>query len=166
MNSCLAAAKNVTKLFRFTTLVGLFAINAGYLHSSQLSSPASQLERKSITNLAFADFFDIDQGKLIPSEKLLKLKGKRVRLIGFMAKLENPPPGAFYLCEHPIFGDEEGGGTADLPPESVLVLMSSYDNQTVPFLAGALEITGTLEYGRKESPNKQVSFIRVIVDKP
>ena len=80
--------------------------------------------------------------------------------------MENSPLGAFYLCEHPVFCDEEGGGTADLPPESVLVLVSSYSGKSISFIPGALEVTGTLEFSRKEEPDGHISFIRLILDKP
>lgn len=153
----------------FIVLFGLISVNAVYVRCAQHtpdSLPASRSSESSLTNLSFKEFFELERGELKPSARLLALNGKHVRLIGFMVQMENAPSGAFYLCEHPIFCDEEGGGNADLPPESVLVLVSSYSGKTISFIPGALEVTGTLNYGREEGPDGQISFIRLILDKP
>lgn len=49
------------------------------------------------------------------------LRSENVRLIGFIAQKETPPIGAFYLCPRPVTCDEEGGGTADSPHDSVFI---------------------------------------------
>jgi hypothetical protein len=87
-----------------------------------------------------------------------------VRLVGFMAQLELPPRGAFYLVPRPVRCDESGAGTADLPPESVLVLSASSAGRVVPFLAGALELTGTLELGNQPDSEGRVSAFRLRLD--
>ena len=155
--------------FAFIIVLLLISTNAYHLSYAQHHSEvptAPQSRESSVVTLSFKEFFELERGELKPSARLLALNGKHVRLIGFMVQMENTPSGAFYLCEHPIFCDEEGGGTADLPPESVLVLVSSYSGKTISFIPGALEVTGTLEYGRKEGPDDQISFIRLILDKP
>jgi len=150
-------------------VLGLISTNSYYgsqrqNHSDTPASPPSR--ESSVVTLSFKEFFELNAGELKPSARLQTLNGKHVRLVGFMVQMENSPLGAFYLCEHPVFCDEEGGGTADLPPESVLVLVSSYRNKTISFIPGALEVTGTLNYGRQEGPEGQISFIRLILDKP
>ena len=155
--------------FAFIILFGLISANSPYVRCAQHnrdSARAARSNESSVTTLSFKEFFELGRGELKPSVRLLALNGKQVRLIGFMVQMENSPLGAFYLCEHPVFCDEEGGGTADLPPESVLILMSSYRGKTISFIPGALEVTGTLKYGRNEEPDGHISFIRLILDKP
>jgi len=113
--------------------------------------------------LEFREFFEPGAGLLL-TPKLRALSGKRVRLVGFMAQLELPPRGAFYLVPRPVHCDESGGGTADLPLESVLVLSTSSAGQAVPFLAGALEVTGLLEVGNQPDSEGRVSAFRLRLD--
>ena len=116
--------------------------------------------------ISFKEFFDPTASDLEPSAKLLAASGKRVRLTGFMAQMENSPLGAFYLCPSPVFCDEAGAGTADLPPERVLVLVASAAGKKISFIRGPLDLTGILELARREEPDGSVSFIRLILDKP
>lgn len=105
-------------------------------------------------NLSFHDFFEPSAKTLKPTAKLLSLNGKRVRLVGFMAYMEQPQLGGFYIAPQPVFCDEEGGGNADLPPESVLVKMNSASGKAVKFIPGALEVTGILQI-----QNSQISLV-------
>jgi hypothetical protein len=41
-------------------------------------------------------------------------------MVGFMAELELPLRGAFFLTPRPLHGDEAGGGTAELPLDAAL----------------------------------------------
>ena len=120
-----------------------------------MSPPAQRLE--------FAEFFEPGAG-LHPSQKVRSLVGQRVRLVGFMAQLELPPTGAFYLVPRPLHCDESGGGTADLPPESVLVLSTASAGKVVPFLEGALELTGTFELGNAPDSEGRVAAFRLRLD--
>jgi hypothetical protein len=113
--------------------------------------------------LAFGEFFEPGSG-LRPSQKLRSLVGQRVRLVGFMAQLELPPTGAFYLAPRPVRCDESGGGNADLPPESVLVISHSSAGRVVSFLAGALELTGTFELGSEPDSEGRMSSFRLRLD--
>ena len=115
--------------------------------------------------LTFNEFFETSTQGLNPTNKLIHLKNKRVRLTGFMAQMENELEGSFYLVPRPIFCDEEGGGNADIPPEAVLVMVPFRNRQKIPFVQGLLEVTGILEIGNKEE-NGRVSSIRLIMDGP
>lgn len=117
--------------------------------------------------IAFSEFFDPAPSSrgLKPSSRLLGLEGKRVRIVGFMAQMEAPPKGGFYLCGRPVFADEAGGGTADLPPDAVLVLVHSASGKQLELVRGALEVTGVLELGSREDEDGRVSRIRIILDK-
>jgi hypothetical protein len=115
-------------------------------------------------SLAFGEMLEGGE-RLALSRRVLDLAGKRVRLVGFMAQMELPPRGGFYLTARPVHCDEAGGGTADLPPESVRVVVRSAKGDEVAFLRGPLEITGELEVGNAVDDEGRVSAFRV-VDRP
>jgi len=83
-----------------------------------------------------------------------------------MAHLEKAPEGAFYLCSRPVYGDESGGGTADLPVETVRVIARSARGKKIPFIGCAIEVTGILEVGNRTEEDGTVSAIRLILDGP
>ena len=135
---------------------------------SDSSTPLQEIAKThgGVTVLSFKEFFEGVDGGLTPSSRLLRLNGRRVRLVGFMAQMESPPLGAFYLCPRPISCDEEGAGTADLPAESVLVIVGSQRGKVMPFTPRALEVTGILEVGNRQDADGRVSFIRLVLDGP
>ncbi|HTV25522.1 MAG TPA: hypothetical protein VMG12_42795 [Polyangiaceae bacterium] len=102
---------------------------------------------------------------LVPSAKTKALAGQRVRLVGFMAQMELPIPGAFYLVPQPVECDEAGGGTADLMPASVLVLSELAQGQVLPHAPGALEVSGVLEVGNQPGPDGRMSAFRLRLDR-
>jgi hypothetical protein len=116
------------------------------------------------TSLDLRDLFEAHSPDLRPSDKVRALAGQRVRLVGFMAEMELPPQGAFYLTPRPVHCDEAGGGTADLPPETVLVIVSSAKGQSVPYLRGALEAIGVLDIGNRAGVDGRVSAFRLVLD--
>lgn len=122
--------------------------------------------QKQATPLKFDEFFDAKSTELKPTAKIVSLNGKHVCLTGFMAKMDEPPKGYFYLCPTPIFSDEEGGGTADLPPVAVKVIVRSMKNQDITYIPRAVVVTGKFEMGNKTDDNGQVSSFRLILDSP
>ena len=113
--------------------------------AAQDSDSAPEKQQGSATALAFKDFFEPGTKELKPTRLLLSLKGKRVRISGFMVEMETPPRGGFYITSRPVFCDEAGAGTADLPAASVYVIVRSAKDKEVPFIAGPIEVTGTLD---------------------
>jgi hypothetical protein len=118
--------------------------------------PAAQL-------LLFSEFFQ-PGAELRPTAKLQSLNGQRVHIVGYMAQMEIPPPGGFFLVPMPVRCDEAGGGTADLPLESLLVLSRSAEGREVPFLAGQLDVSGVLEVGNVAGTDGRVSAFRLRLD--
>ncbi|HEX9050044.1 MAG TPA: hypothetical protein VF841_05870 [Anaeromyxobacter sp.] len=116
-------------------------------------------------DLSFAELFDAGPGALGPSEKLLALAGRRVRLVGFMAHMETSPVGAFWLVPRPVECDESGGGVGDLPPGAVRVVVRSAAGKPVPFVPGALAVTGRLEVGNAVDADGRVSALRILLDR-
>ena len=117
-------------------------------------------------DLAFREFFEPTARELRPTPKLQSLQGRRVRLLGFMVLSEQPPLGGFFLSSHPIVATESGGGTADLPPETVFVVVPAAAGKTVPHLAQPVVVEGVLQFGSHSSDDGQVSSIRVVLDGP
>lgn len=116
--------------------------------------------------LALKELFRPGGDALVPSDKTTKLAGQRVRMTGFMAHMEIPPKGAFFLVPYPVHCDEAGGGTADLPPESVLVISESARGREIPWMRGPLEMTGILEVGNRADEDGRVSAFRLFLDGP
>ena len=117
-------------------------------------------------DLAFREFFEPTPRELRPSEKLVSLQGQRVRLAGFMVRSEDPPTGGFFLCPFPVVATEAGGGTADLPPETVFVVVPSARGRTIPHTPRPIAVEGVLEIGSRTGEDGQVSAIRVVLDRP
>lgn len=104
--------------------------------------------------------------KLAPSDKATSLAGQRVVLEGYMAQMELAPKGAFYLTSRPVHCDEAGAGTADLPPDSVLVTSDILGDESVPFVSGPLEISGVLEVGNRTDAQGRNAGFRLTLDAP
>jgi hypothetical protein len=117
-------------------------------------------------NLAFHEFFEPTPRELRPSGRLVSLEGHRVRLAGFMVRSEDPPTGGFFLCPFPVVATEAGGGTADLPPETVFVVVPSARGRTIPHTARPVVVEGVLELGSRVGEDGQVSGIRVVLNRP
>jgi hypothetical protein len=129
------------------------------------SASVSQIRRhvETAVQLEFRDLLDPGP-KLKPSEKALALNGQRVRLVGFMAEMELPIKGGFYLVPRPLSLDEAGGGTADLPLESVLVVVPSMEGKVIAPVKGALEGIGRFEVGNRSDDEGRVSNFRLKLD--
>lgn len=116
--------------------------------------------------LSFKEFFEPSARALQPTARLLGLRGKRVRLVGYMAQMDMPPKGGFYLCGSPVLATEAGGGTADLPPDAVLVVVRSAQGKALAHIPRPLEVTGVLELGFQAAEDGRASMIRVVLDPP
>jgi hypothetical protein len=116
--------------------------------------------------LSFNELFLPTARELAPSPRLKELSGKRVRMVGFMAKMELPPVGGFWLTSSPVVCDEAGGGTADLPANAVFVVIRSRAGQVVPHTAQRLEAVGLLEAGYSEGADGRPSHVRIVLDEP
>jgi hypothetical protein len=123
------------------------------------------LEPAQAVEISFADLLSPGP-RLVTSPKLTALAGRRVRLVGFMAELEEPSRGAFYLTARPVRCDEGGGGTGDLPPDAVLVIVRSASDQEIPFYPGAIEVAGVLGLGAGADQEGRPASFRITLDRP
>ena len=83
-----------------------------------------------------------------------------------MAQMRSPPRGGFYLAPYPAVCDRAGAPASGLPPPSVLVLPPAARGRPVAFVEGALEVTGTLDVGKRETEDGERAALRLILDDP
>ena len=121
-------------------------------------------------DLVFSEFYVMPIGPrgLQPTNKLLGLRDKRVRLVGYMVREEKPLTGVFMLAPHAVQLAEVADGPADdLPATTVFVhLPSEQQQRLIAYRPGSLEVTGTLELGAQTERNQRVSYTRLRLDSP
>ena len=119
-----------------------------------------------VTDLKFGELFMMPVGPLglKPTEKLLGLDGRRVRIVGYLARQDVPTPGCLYLAPFPIqLGDEDEPLADDLPPNMVFVHMPAGVGPS-PSAGKLVSLIGKLAVGAKEEPDGRVSSVRLIPD--
>ncbi|MFO1432857.1 MAG: hypothetical protein U1F76_22520 [Candidatus Competibacteraceae bacterium] len=120
-----------------------------------------------VTDLKFRDLFKLPIGPygLEPTEKLLGLDGKPVRLVGYMIKQEEPTPGVFILSPLPVsLGHEDEALADDLPASMIFVHLEGEGTPAVPYVAGLLQLIGVLSVGNREEADGRVSVVRLRLD--
>lgn len=121
-----------------------------------------------VSEINLREFYKFPAGPrgLEPTEKLLSLNNKRVRVTGYMVKEEEPTVGLFMLAPLPVsLAEKEDGPADDLPGATLFIHMPPTDaDKAMSFRSGVWELTGTLEIGNKEEPNGRVSYTRLILD--
>lgn len=140
--------------------------NAKRMHAQNQAQSLLPTSFQNPVPLAFNEFFVFESDELRLSAKLKNLHLKRVVITGFMAQMEDAPEGAFYLCARPVFADEQGAGTGDIPLASVRVSVRSARHLPVAFVPGALRVTGILDVGMKDEPDGQRTMVRLTLDGP
>lgn len=115
--------------------------------------------------LSFRELFEPSGRELKPSPHLQALSGQRVTLVGFMVKMEIPPRGGFYLTPDPVDADESGGGTADLPPSAVFVIVRSNAGEVLPWVPRRLQVTGVLDVSPRPEEDGRTTFLRLTLDR-
>jgi hypothetical protein len=119
-----------------------------------------------VTPLRFGEFFVRPTGPrgLVYSEKLRRLHGQRVRVLGHMVRRHGAPPGTLLLTPYPMqLHDGEYGLADDLPPSTLFVTVPDTSTE-VPFTPGLLLLTGRLEIGGREEPDGRFSAVRMTLD--
>lgn len=120
-----------------------------------------------VIELRFREMFRIPVGPegLEPSEKLLSLNGKRVRLIGYLVREEAPARGRLILAPLPVSApDADDGPADDFPPQIVFVhLPADGPDSTMGWTPQLLAFTGTLEVGAREEVDGRVSTVRLAI---
>jgi hypothetical protein len=121
------------------------------------------------TELKFTEFFvsPIGDRGLTLTDKLRSLDGQRVRVLGYMARQEQPVPGMFLFNAIPVRLNEEHYGLADdLPAATLFVSMPMNRDQVVPHTPGLMLLTGTLSVGNREEADGRISTARLALEMP
>lgn len=122
------------------------------------------VKKETTATLEFAEMYTASARELKPSEKLQSLHNKQVRVIGFMAEMEDALTGGFYLTPLPCHCDESGGGTGDIPPQAIRVVLAYAPKRELPHANGRITVVGRLEVGAKTHAEGQVSHVRLVLD--
>lgn len=135
------------------------------------ATPATKAQQKpttEATELNLREFYKLPAGPrgLEPTQKLLSLKDKRVRVTGYMVKEEEPTAGLFMLAPLPVsMAEKEDGPADDLPPATLFVHVPPADKEkTMAYRPGLWQLTGTLQLGNQEEANGRMSYTRLILD--
>jgi hypothetical protein len=100
---------------------------------------------------------------LEPSQKLLDLNGRRVRIVGYMVEQETMHN--LILAPLPLkLGDEDESFADDLPPGVVFVHFAAPTGHVSHHIPGLLELTGILDVGSFAESDGRVSTVRLTVD--
>ncbi|MCU0224490.1 MAG: hypothetical protein MUF27_10575 [Acidobacteria bacterium] len=129
--------------------------------------PPRPLAPAGVTDLEFRDLYRMPVGPrgLEYSDQALRLAGRPVRLLGYMARSDRPQPGFLVLAPYPfVLHEDEYGMADDLPPTIVQVLLPDRRTEPVPYTPGPLLLTGTLELGARPMPDGRVSHVRLLLD--
>lgn len=132
-----------------------------------LCSEALAVAEQDATDLKFREFFKLPVGarELEPTEKLMSLAGKRVRMVGYMVRQEVPSKEYFMLSPLPVsLGDEDDSLADDLPASVVFVHFDRADDKGATHVPGLLRITGILSLGAHEEADGHVSTVRLQLD--
>ncbi len=101
------------------------------------------------------------------TDAIKTLDGKKVRLLGYMVRRDEPAPGGFFLAPYQIGVEEHEAGFADLPPQAVYVSIPYNATKIVPHTPRPLLLTGTFSVGQKRVENGMVSSLfRLVLDAP
>jgi hypothetical protein len=122
-----------------------------------------------ITDIKFRDFVKLPVGPrgLELNEKIRSLAGRRVRLLGYMARQTPPTPGMIVLSPVPVdLGDEDESLSDDLPVTATFVhLVGDWQSTPIRHVPGLLQFTGTLEIGPADEADGHVSSFRLRLDR-
>lgn len=116
--------------------------------------------------LELGQLLSVQDGRPELSPRVRELSGQRVRLRGWLVVFEEAPGDGFWLSPRPVFQDESGAGSGELPPSCVRVTAPAEVLAALPDDAVPLEVTGTLTTGRVADDAGRISIARIQVDGP
>lgn len=123
-----------------------------------------------VEELRFKDFFRMPVGPsgLDMTPRLLALDGKRVRIVGYMVRQEEPSAGFFMLTPVPVgMAEKEDGMADDLPPATLFVHLPPDRSAVIAdYQHGLVMLTGTLSIGNRQEADGRISVVRLQLDAP
>jgi hypothetical protein len=123
---------------------------------------------KDVEELAFQDFYKMPVGArgLEPTERLLSLNGRRVRILGYMGEMERDNKRTLIFSPLPLQAQpEEYGLCDDIPATHILVTFPGNSDEQIRPINGKILLTGILSVGNY-SENRETSFVRMQLDYP
>ncbi len=135
------------------------------LQSLQVKN-AMPAEGGKAVDLKFNEFYKMPVGPkgLELTPKMLNLVGKKIRIMGYMAKADPALPGMFILSPVPVeMGDEDEKLVDDFPPNSLFVHMDE-SQLTVPYTEGLLTLSGVLNVGNFAESDGHISTFQLELD--
>jgi hypothetical protein len=117
-------------------------------------------------DLKFNEFYKLPVGPkgLELTPKILNLAGKKIRIMGYMAKADPALPDMFILSPVPVeMGDEDEKLVDDFPPNALFVHMSE-SQLAVPYTEGLMTLSGVLHVGNFSEPDGHVSTFQLELD--
>lgn len=144
------------------------------------SATISNLNQLSLTNtlpplppgvidLKFSEFFrqPIGPRGLEYTDRLRSLEGRRIRILGYMVRQDQPVARRFLLSPvSQTLHQEEYGPCDDLPATTVHVCTSAESPTNTPFTPGLLLLTGKLSLGNRTEADGRISTVRLELDAP
>ena len=118
-----------------------------------------------VEEISFQEFYQLPVGPrgLEPSAKLLSLNGKRVRILGFMGEMRRADKRNIIFAPMPLEPQpEEYGLCDDIPATHVLVTVPGNPDETIPYSAAPMLLTGVLSLGTG-SNDSETSFVRMLL---
>ena len=119
-----------------------------------------------ITDLKFNEIFNMPVGPrgMEPSNKLLALNNKLVRIVGYMAKQETPTPGLFIMTPLAVnMGDEDDKFADDMPANSIFVHVDN-NEALVHYVPGLISLIGVLSVGNVNEVDGRISYVQIKLD--
>jgi len=162
---------SIARLRSHSFLAGLLVLLPLLLALARADTVASfeADDARAPVDLAFRDFYQLPVGPLglEPTERLLALNGRRVRIQGYVVQEEDPFPGLFLMTPTPVALAERADGPADyLPGATVFVHLHGDDarHQHLLHRPGVWTAVGTLGLGGREELDGRHSYVRLVVD--
>jgi hypothetical protein len=121
-----------------------------------------------VADLRFDEFYKMPVGAfgLEPTEKLLSLNGRKVRILGYMGKIRLRNNRQMIFAPVPLQAQPlEYGKADDIPAAHVLVRVPGNASEPVPHTPGLMLLTGVLSVGGK-SLDGENAFVRLLLDAP
>ena len=131
-------------------------------HNDSVLARAARPSATDATDLRFREMFSLPVGPrgLEPSQKLLRLDGRQVRMVGYMVEQETMR--SFILAPLPLkLGDEDESLADDLPSGVVFIHFAAEGNRSFRHVPGLLELTGMLSVGNFTEADGRVSTVQL-----
>ena len=145
------------------------ATTSNFFASTPVATNALPPLPPGVTELKFSDFFrqPIGPRGLEFTDRLRSLEGRRIRILGYMVRHDQPAERCFLLAPLPLtLHEREYGHADDLPAATLHVLTTPEAPAQTPYTPGLLLLTGRLSLGNRVEADGRTSVVRLQLDPP